>query len=85
MPEMQNTMKNQNKLEVYHINWDSTTDPSYVKKELVNAFKARAKRVIIHVYNSPDYSYMEKLRDFLGEFLSQTIIIVREMSDSNLR
>ncbi|WP_292320446.1 hypothetical protein [Caldisphaera sp.] len=84
MPETQNTI-NQGRVDVYHINWDSKSDASYVKKELVNAFRARAKRVIIHVYNSSDYSYMEKLRDFLGEFLSQTIIIVREKTDSNLR
>jgi IS1 family transposase len=66
---------------VYHINWDASTDANYVKKELVNAFRARAKRVIIHVYNSQEYEYFEKLREFLGEFISQTIIIVREQSN----
>ncbi len=86
MTEVQNNKMEQNKInDIYHINWDSTSDPNYVKKELVNAFRSRAKRVIIHVYNSPDYSYMEKLRNFLGEFLSQTIIIVRENKDSNMR
>ena len=46
MPETQNTI-NQGRVDVYHINWDSKSDASYVKKELVNAFRARAKRVII--------------------------------------
>ncbi|AFZ71116.1 hypothetical protein Calag_1409 [Caldisphaera lagunensis DSM 15908] len=86
MSEDKGSKIDQNKInELYHINWDSTSDPNYVKKELVNAFRAKAKRVIIHVYNSPDYSYMEKLRNFLGEFLSQTIIIVRENKDNSMR
>ncbi|MEB3692423.1 MAG: hypothetical protein G5Z42_01975 [Caldisphaeraceae archaeon] len=75
---LQSSSNEKNREAIYHIYWDSTSDAKYVKRELVNAFRAKAKRVVIHVYNSQGYEYMEKLREILAQFLSQTIIVVRE-------
>jgi len=75
---LQSSSNEKNREATYHIYWDSTSDAKYVKRELVNAFRAKAKRVVIHVYNSQGYEYMEKLREILAQFLSQTIIVVRE-------
>ncbi|MCE4608707.1 MAG: hypothetical protein F7B61_07145 [Caldisphaeraceae archaeon] len=75
---LQSSPNEKNREATYHIYWDSTSDVKYVKRELVNAFRARAKRVVVHVYNSQGCEYMEKLREILAQFLSQTIIVVRE-------
>ena len=61
----------------YVITWDPSRESvEVVKKKLVEAFRRAARRVLIRVA-AGDISYMEQLREVLGEFISQTIVVER--------
>lgn len=67
-----------NLTDYYVIRWDPVSDGEEgLRKMLTDAFRRGVKRVAV-IVRSDDVSYMEKAREVLSTFISQTIVIWRE-------